>query len=56
MFSLIKQIVTVLLSFSSSFGTKFVSFNDELWMFRPTLINLNPIEIEFYPFLISLDK
>ena len=56
MFSLIKQIVTVLLSFSSSFGTKFVSFNDELWMVRPTFINLNPIEIEFCPFLISLDK
>ena len=25
-------------------------------MVRPTLFNLNPVEIKFYPFLISLDK
>ena len=25
-------------------------------MFRPTIINLNPSELEYYPFMISIDK
>ena len=25
-------------------------------MVRPTLIDLNPIELKYYPFMISLDK
>ena len=25
-------------------------------MVRPTLINLNPVEIKYYPFMISLNK
>ena len=25
-------------------------------MLRPTLINLNPIELRYYPFMINLDK
>ena len=25
-------------------------------MVRPTLIDLNPVELKYYPFMISLDK
>ena len=30
-----------------------MSLNDKLFMVRPTLIDLNPIELKFYPFIIS---
>ena len=56
MFSLIKQVLAVLLSFSESLATKCVSLNHEACMVRPTLIDLNPIELKYYPFMISLDK
>ena len=46
----------VLLSFTSSLATKCVSLNDETFMIRPTLIDLNPFQLNYYPFLISLDK
>ena len=46
----------VLLSFSSSLATKCVSLNDEPHMIRPSLIDLNPFELQYYPFMISLDK
>ena len=63
MFSLLK-LFTVLLSFSSSFTciakvsdwTKCLSLNDELCMVRPNFIDLNPIELKYYPFMISLGK
>ena len=48
----------VLLSFSSSLvcvRTKCQFLNDETCMVRPTLINLNPVELKYYPFMISLD-
>ena len=56
MVSLIKQMVIVLLSFTSSLATKFVSLNDEPCMVRPTVIGLNPVELKYYPLMISLDK
>ena len=56
MFSLIKQVFIVLLSFSSTLATKCVPLNDEPCMVRPTLIDLNPIELKYYPSMISLDK
>ena len=56
MFSLIKQLFIVLQSFSSSLATKYVSLNDEPCMIRLTLIDLNPIDLEYYLFMISLDK
>ena len=56
MFSLIKQVFIVLLSFSSSLATKYVSLIDEPCMVRPALIDLNPFELKYYPFMISLDK
>ena len=49
----------VLLSFSSSLArnqTKCMFLNDETCMVRPTLIDLNPVELKYYPFMISLDK
>ena len=33
-----------------------MSLNDELFIVRPSLIDLNPIELKFYPFIISLNK
>ena len=45
----------VLLSFSSSLATKCL-LNDEPCMVRPTLIDMNPVELKFYPFMISLDQ
>ena len=56
MFSLIKQVFIVLLSLSESLAIKCASLNDEPCMIRPALINLNPVELKYYPFMISLDK
>ena len=59
MFNLIKQVIIVLLSFSSSLArdqTKCLFLNDEPCMVRPNLIDLNPVELRYYPFMISLDK
>ena len=55
MFSLIKQVFIILLSFSNSLTTKCVI---KWWtrMIKPTLIDLNPVELKYYPFMISLDK
>ena len=55
-FTLIKQVFVVLLSVSSSLAAKCVSLNDEPCMIRPTLIDLNPADLKYYPFMISLDK
>ena len=56
MFSFIKQVFIILLSFSSSLATKCPSLNDEQFILRPTLIDLNPVKLKCYPFMISLDK
>ena len=56
MSSPIKQVFIVLLRFSESLETKCVSLNDEPFMIRPTLIDLNPVELKYYPFMIKLDK
>ena len=50
------QVLIVLLSFSQSltrYRTKCLSLNDEPCM---VLINLNPVELEYYPSIISLGK
>ena len=49
MFSLIKQVFIVLLSFSE---TKCVSLNDQPCIAGLTVIDLNPIELKFCPFMI----
>ena len=36
--------------------TECLSLNDEPCIIRPTLIDLNPVERKYYPFMISLDK
>ena len=64
MFSLIKQVFIVLLSLSESLArvakvsdrTKCLSSNDEPCIVRPSLIDLNPVELKYYPFMINLDK
>ena len=56
MFSLIKQVFIVLLSFSSSLATKCLSLNNEPCIVRATLTHLNPVELKCYPFMLSLDK
>ena len=49
----------VLLRFSISLArdrTKCLFLNDEPCMVRPTLINMSPAELKYYPFMISLNK
>ena len=36
--------------------TKCLSLNDELCMVKPTTVDLNPTELKYYPFMISLDE
>ena len=38
------------------FATKCLFINDEPYMIRPTLIGMNPFELKYYPFMISLNK
>ena len=45
-----------LLGFSKSLATKCVSLNNEPCMMKPFLIDLDPIELKYYPFTINLDK
>ena len=49
----------VLLNFSSSLvrkKTKFLFLNYDPCMVGPSLINLNHVELKYYPFMISIDK
>ena len=45
-----------LLSFSGSLATKYMSLSNEPCIFRPIAIDLNPIDLNHYRFMISLDK
>ena len=56
MFWIVKKVFIALLSFSRSLATKCVSLSNKSWMARPALIDLNPIELNYYLFMISLDK
>ena len=59
-FRLIKQIFTVLLSFSGSLATKWISLNNEPSVTRPNLISLSPVEYTqtwpYYSFMLSYDR
>ena len=44
------------MSFSGFLAAKCVSLNEEKCMVRPTLIDLTPLELKYYPFMISLNK
>ena len=49
----------LLLSLTSSLArnqTKCLFSNDKPCTVRPTLTDLDPIELKYYPFMISLDK
>ena len=56
MFWLIKQVFIVLLSFGEFLASKCVSLNNKSCMARPSFIGLNPVEFNYYSFIISLDK
>ena len=56
MFWFIKQLFIALSSFSGSLTAKCVSLSNEPCMVRLTLIDLSPIELNHYLFMISLNK
>ena len=55
MFRLIKQLFIAFLSFSGSSATKYVSLNNEPCMIRPTLTDLDPVDLTYSPSMVSLD-
>ena len=55
MFGLVKQVFIAVLSFSGSLATKCMPLNNEQYMIRPTLIDLNPVEFEYYQLVISFN-
>ena len=56
MFGLIRQVYIGLLCFSRSLATKCMSLNNESCMIWATLIDFGPVNLNYYPFMISLDK
>ena len=56
MLSCIKQIFVGFLSCSESLATKRLFLNDEPCMVRPTLIDTNPVEFKYCPFMIRSNK
>ena len=44
------------MGFSESLVIKYLFLNDEPCMVRPTLIDLNPLELEYHPLMITLNK
>ena len=56
MFRLITQVFIILLRLIGSLVTKYVSLSNEPCMDRPTLIDSHPIELDYYPLMIILDK
>ena len=56
MFSLIKQVVIVSLRLSESLARdrrQGLFLNNELSVVRSTLIDLNPVEVKYYSFIIN---
>ena len=45
-----------LLCFSGPLGTECVLLNNQPCIIRSTLIYLNPVDLNYYPFMISLDN
>ena len=56
MFKLTKHAFIALLSFSETLATKCIPLSKETCKIRPTLINLNTLELKYYPLMISLGK
>ena len=44
------------MSFSDSLVTKCLFLSDEPCMVRSTLIDLNPVELKYYSYMISLEN
>ena len=44
------------MNFSGSLATQCAYLSNDPFMVRPTLIDINPVELNYYPFMISLDK
>ena len=55
-FRLIKQVFVALMTFPGSLATKCMPLNNEPCFISPTLTDLNLVELNYYPFMISLDK
>ena len=53
---LIKQVFIALLNFSESLATECLSLSNDSCKVRPTLFDLNPMELNFYPFRLIVDK
>ena len=54
-----RNLFITLLSFSSSLArdrTKCLFLNDKPCMVRPNIIDMNPNELKYYSFMISLNK
>ena len=51
-----EKIFIGLLSFSGSLATKCMSLNNGQFKTRAFLVDLNPIELKYYPCIIPLDK
>ena len=49
-------LVLLLLVFGGSLSTKRVSMNNKPCLVRPTIIDLNADEIDYYPCIVSLDR
>ena len=49
-----RETFIALLSFIVSLAAKCISLNNELYLVRPTFIDLNPKELLYYPLMISL--
>ena len=46
----------VLLSFSEYLAIKCLFLNEQQYMVRPTIFDMNPVELKYYSFMISLNK
>ena len=56
MFRIIKEVFIALLSFSRSLASKCVSLNNEPCMVSHLCTDINPVELKYYPSMISLNK
>ena len=56
MYWLIKEAFISWLCFSESLASKCMSLNNEPWMVSSTLFNLDPVDLDYYSFMISLEK
>ena len=56
MFVIFLKMFIRILCFSRSLATKCMSLNNEQCKTIPSLSDLNPVELNYYPFMTSLDK